>query len=76
MDYESIVAKQKENNRIYHDLVVDMQTFISLAPQVLNQTGQKGEEYQNACDYVRTLCDRGARTFAEFKQIIPSNHRD
>ncbi|CAB4124188.1 hypothetical protein UFOVP51_63 [uncultured Caudovirales phage] len=71
MDFESIVENQKRNSAIINNYLIDDEYLKDLITQLPNKKAQSDPNFNSACIFFHTLCDRIAVKVLELKEIVP-----
>lgn len=72
MKFKENNKAQKASHNILSDFIIDLQSFIELAPQVYSKNAAVVLDFDDACDFLRDLCDAMVVNAPRIKEIIPA----
>lgn len=72
MKFKENHKAQKASHNSLSGFIIDLQSFIELAPQVYNKNAVAAPDFDEACDFLRDLCDEIAIHALRIKEIIPT----
>lgn len=72
MKFKENNKAQKASHNILSDFIIDLQSFIELAPQVYSKNAAAAPDFNEACDFLRDLCDEMSMHAPRIKEILPA----
>jgi len=73
MELELQIEEQKRKSALVNNLVIDLQSLMSIMQKVFSNDAKSTSEFSELCEFLHKLCANSSNGLDELKSMIPSN---